>query len=833
MSSEHIYALPTGHRIKQYELKRLLGHGNFGLTYLAYNKKLECYLAIKEMLPFDFAVRARDGIKVVAKSPGQEAALTWARERFYEEAKTLAKLQHPSILPVFDYFEDNGTAYLISPFIEGETLEDWFAKRGMPSEGELCAILRTLLNALSIVHYSVPNQIVLHRDIKPENILMERKSGVPILIDFGNARVASGLKTSNLSAILTPGYAPFEQYQTDGKQGPWTDLYALGAVLYRAVTGKVPPWSTDRQGNDTIVRLAHNPSIKGYSPSFLAMIDKALRLRREERWQSCAEWLAALDRLAPPPSTPKTKPRFGFPVIAVASVVIVGGGLAYLLKPNPPEPPHPVIDLPWIAIEQPAGFALSHGQAVVDFGRPSINATVPKTFVIKNIGQAELSGLVITKDGSSDFSVAPPQTTSVAAGKLTEFAVNFTPRSSGSQKATLHVTSNSSGSKSPFDINLTGGGVGTPDISIEQDGKVLTDNGSALNFGSVTVGTTSEMKFTIESIGTADLAGLTTNVDGAAAIDYTVSALSSGAIAPGRTATFSVIFKPSSSGLRSATVHLASNASGPKNPFDLNFTGSGQMPEKQKKPEDVNGPFENSIGMKFTAVPIKDYDHAGHETAYLGTLSLCVFETTKQDYKAIIPSYEIVGDPREPVVGLTKEEIDSFLAELSRKDGHKHRLPTDHEWSCAIGLKECSADPSKAKSARNLDIYPWPGSFAQRPFSFNYRVVDDNGNPKPVKFVAVEQSGETRFGLFGMGGNAAELCTDGTARVLRGGSAYTLLKSVVSNIKDAELLQLEYAPFTASNRQTALSLLLRDESDSAEVRRNRAQTGFRCVREPR
>jgi serine/threonine protein kinase len=827
MSSEHIYALPTGHRIRQYELKRLLGHGNFGLTYLAYNKKLECYVAIKEMLPFDFAVRARDGITVVAKSPGQEAALAWARERFYDEAKTLAKLQHPSILPVFDYFEDNGTAYLISPFIEGETLEDWFAKRGTPSEGELCAILRTLLNALNIVHHSVPNQIVLHRDIKPENILMERKSGVPVLIDFGNARVASGLKTSNLSAILTPGYAPFEQYQTDGKQGPWTDLYALGAVLYRAVTGKVPPWSTDRQGDDTIVRLAHNPSIKGYSPSFLTMIDKALRLRREERWQSCAEWLTALDRLTPPPSTPKTKPRFGFAITAVASVVIVGGGLAYLLK-LPPEPPRPAIGAPLIAIEQPAGFALSHGQAVVDFGRPSINATVPKTFVIKNIGQVELSGLLITKDGSNDFSIAPPlNTTSVAAGKSTEFAVNFTPRESGSQKATLHVTSNSSEGRSPFDINLTGGGVGTPDISIEQDGKVLADNSSALNFGSSNVGSASELKFTIKSIGTADLAGLAANVDGAAAKDYTVSALSSGTIAPGRTAAFSVIFKPSASGERSAILRLASNASGAKNPFDLSFNGSGQMPPppppSPEPPKQAavagNGPIENSIGMTFVPVKITDVGSDGR------TLLFSIWETRVSDFGQWKSAYLKADHAKDAVNGVSPADAKGFCEWLSAKEGRTYRLPTDHEWSCAAGLSEKSVTPWRKKNQENLKVFPWTGTGAPSPLehgNYSTHILKTGQRREPKLVVGLYKA--NGFGLFDIGGNVAELCIDQNSSdavfLLRGGSWATAPMEQSLDSGSTTFFEEHKFDYFYSSRREEFGV---PESD---------EIGFRCVLEP-
>ena len=289
MSPEHKYALPPGTRLRQYRIVRLLGHGGFGLTYLADDTKLGRKVAIKELLPTDFAIRVTDGTTVAARSQGAKADFEWARQRFVEEGRTLAGLDHLSILRIFEIFEQHGTAYLVTAYIEGDNLEHWLRKVQRPSEKDLRSIALCLLEALAIVH----QRGYLHRDVKPENILMDRRSGRPILIDFGNARIATGLKTANLTAVITKGYAPFEQYQTKGRQGPFTDIYALGAVLYRAVTGAAPEDAADRVDEDKVEPLRHRPP-PGYSREFLATVDKALQMRREDRWQTCQQWTAAL-----------------------------------------------------------------------------------------------------------------------------------------------------------------------------------------------------------------------------------------------------------------------------------------------------------------------------------------------------------------------------------------------------------------------------------------------------------------------------------------------------------------------------------------------------------
>jgi len=334
MSPEHKYSLPPGSRLRQYVIVRMLGHGGFGLTYLADDTKLDRKVAIKELLPIDFAIRSAGGMTVVARSQKDKVSLEWARQRFVEEGQTLAGLHHPSILPVYEIFQEHGTAYLVTAFIEGENLEDWLRKAPRPSEKEIRSIAISLLDALELVH----DHGYLHRDVKPENILMDRQYRVPILIDFGNARAATGAKSANLTAVLTKGYAPFEQYQTKGKQGPFTDLYALGAVLYRAIKGVAPEDAADRWEEDRLEPLSRRPP-PGYSREFLVTVDKALQMQRENRWQNCREWKTALgvsDRLFRLGPGPAPKPWKAARVLgAIALLAIAGVGIGLLIKDFP------------------------------------------------------------------------------------------------------------------------------------------------------------------------------------------------------------------------------------------------------------------------------------------------------------------------------------------------------------------------------------------------------------------------------------------------------------------------------------------------------------------
>lgn len=260
--------------------------GGFGITYLAWDTHLEKPVAIKEYLPGELAGRT-DG-KVVPLSPEREPDYRWGLERFLQEARTLARFEHPNIVRVARYFESSGTAYMVMDYERGEPLKTLLQHSPQPPEALLKDLARPLLDGLAVVHAGG----FLHRDIKPDNIVV-RANGQPVLIDFGAARNALGGATRQLTAVLTPGYAPLEQYSGEGKQGPWTDLYAFAGVLYKAVTDLAPPDAVSRLKEDKVAATV--AALRGrYSESFLSAIEWGLALDAARRPQSVAAWKQAL-----------------------------------------------------------------------------------------------------------------------------------------------------------------------------------------------------------------------------------------------------------------------------------------------------------------------------------------------------------------------------------------------------------------------------------------------------------------------------------------------------------------------------------------------------------
>jgi len=286
-TTEYRNALPLQSMLFEYRLEAILGAGSFGTTYLGWDTNLEKHVAIKEYLPTELAVRALDG-SVVPVTSGHERDYKWGLERFILEARTLAKFGHPHIVRVNRYFESNGTGYMVMDYEKGEPLNEQLRRKPNPDEASLKTILQPLLDGLRAVHQAG----FLHRDIKPGNIFI-RENSSPVLIDFGAARQAISGATRSLTAVLTPGYAPLEQYSSEARQGPWTDIYAMSGVVYRAITNTNPPDAVSRMRDDSVPLML--ATVRGrYSEPFLKAVGWALTMNEKERPQDVDVWKSAL-----------------------------------------------------------------------------------------------------------------------------------------------------------------------------------------------------------------------------------------------------------------------------------------------------------------------------------------------------------------------------------------------------------------------------------------------------------------------------------------------------------------------------------------------------------
>ncbi|WP_234814916.1 serine/threonine-protein kinase [Noviherbaspirillum denitrificans] len=299
--------LPVGTHLGEFEVLDLIGEGGFGIVYLAYDHSLERQVALKEYMPSGLAMRTTR-LAVTVRSQHNVETFTAGLKSFINEAKMLAQFDSPSLVKVHRFWEGNGTAYMVMPFYEGITLKQALKQRRItPSESWVRVLLGDLFDAIEIIHRGQ----CLHRDIAPDNILL-LKDGRPLLLDFGAARRVIGDLTQCLTAILKPGYAPIEQYADIAglRQGPWTDIYALSAVVYYLIAGKAPPPAVARMVHDELVP-AREVGKGRYSAGFLAAIDKALSVKPEQRFRSIGELRHALDIMEAPPRTlPQSDPGF-------------------------------------------------------------------------------------------------------------------------------------------------------------------------------------------------------------------------------------------------------------------------------------------------------------------------------------------------------------------------------------------------------------------------------------------------------------------------------------------------------------------------------------------
>lgn len=279
------------YRIQQYILGRVLGHGGFAITYLAYDRSLGTRVAIKEYFPAEFANRAPDGENVVPYDGERETLFQLGKDKFIAEARLLATLRNPNIIRIRQFIENANTAYFIMEYLEGQTLKEYIMnKGGQLSWEEVKALLLPILGALDEVH----SKQCYHRDIKPENIYITQNK-TPILLDFGAARQHMSGATTNLLAFVTPGFAPAEQYSSNGIQGPWTDIYSLAATMYYALMGETPPVPQDRaMGESELIA----PSAKGIEipPREEEWLLKGLEVKWSSRPESVGQWRLMLEK---------------------------------------------------------------------------------------------------------------------------------------------------------------------------------------------------------------------------------------------------------------------------------------------------------------------------------------------------------------------------------------------------------------------------------------------------------------------------------------------------------------------------------------------------------
>jgi serine/threonine protein kinase len=431
-------ALGPGTRVEEFEIIRVLGVGGFGIVYLALDHVLLRHVAIKEYMPTALAGRG-EGAWVSMRSAALGETFALGLESFFNEARLLAGFDHPFLVKVHRFWKANGTAYMAMPYHPGHTLKE--ARRGMtasPDEAWLRAFVEPLLGALELLH----RESVYHRDITPDNILL-LADGRTVLLDFGAARRVIADRTQTLTAVLKPNFAPIEQHADVAgmRQGPWTDLYALGATVHFMLTGEAPTPAVLRAVRDSMPALSANggASFPGVSAEFLAVIDWTLALAPGDRPQSVATVQQALNgKVTPPPPTTRYAIEPQLPCDETVLDLDVAGD-AFRGRPAVADPPAEACSPPRQVATAPARRGLV---ALAVLGLPglialgwSAQALRPHTQVSSGTANAVAP---IVEVAAPSIVAAPPLTAAPATVPPTrsEPAKTFTPSKSRPTAAT-------------------------------------------------------------------------------------------------------------------------------------------------------------------------------------------------------------------------------------------------------------------------------------------------------------------------------------------------------------------------------------------------------------
>ncbi|MEJ5999827.1 serine/threonine protein kinase [Paucibacter soli] len=404
-------ALPAGTRFAELEIISTLGVGGFGIVYLAQDHALQRRIAIKEYMPAQL-VRRDSGSLVTVRAGVLRETFELGRRSFVNEARLLARFDHPALLKVYRFWEANGTAYMAMPYLQGQTLKQArLAMAQRPDEDWLRRVLLALLDGLALLHA----EAVVHRDISPDNILLPEGGGDPILLDFGAARQAIEDRSQHLTAILKPSFAPIEQYAeaTGLRQGPWTDLYALGAVMHYLLLGHPPPPATARAMVDEYLPLS-GAGLVGYSMPLLLCLDWMLRVHPQERPASVAELRAALagERAAPLPPQP-TAP-------AVHQGMLERGYAPTQQLPEPAVPPPPDLLLDEAPLPEPPPAPTLVPLAPLPVQPPPVGRGKRLALALALTGLAAAAGWNWLPRGATPPVPAPAPASSAAAALITE-----------------------------------------------------------------------------------------------------------------------------------------------------------------------------------------------------------------------------------------------------------------------------------------------------------------------------------------------------------------------------------------------------------------------------
>lgn len=332
------YALPIHSKLREgrFEIGKVIGRGGFGVAYIALDTVLNIPVAVKEYYPHgtqtrDVSLEATEALSATAVADDyDDESYQEGKKRVLLEARNAAKVRTEGIVFVRDFFEENNTVFIVMDYVRGETLSKYI-KSHILSSSEKIALLEPIFGALKRIH----GQGIIHRDISPDNIMVD-ENGKAVLLDFGAAR-SYDKSTQHMTQILKMGYTPIEQLSTKAKQGPWTDIYALGATLYKIISGECPENSNDRQIVDETKDIKEIVNDISDNQSYAIM--KAIAVKGEDRWQSIDEFWSALNdgtisKSGNPVASKTVSRRVILGIVAICSIVILSGIIALIANNN-------------------------------------------------------------------------------------------------------------------------------------------------------------------------------------------------------------------------------------------------------------------------------------------------------------------------------------------------------------------------------------------------------------------------------------------------------------------------------------------------------------------